>query len=124
MEQVVNTMISKGFELSKDALTKAKQLDEEYHISSAAAAKAADLSKRTGLTDKINSGMEAAKSVDEKYNVSAITMSVASFTGKAAVATANAAINTRCFGKGALWVSGILDRASKAAADLAYNKNK
>lgn len=119
MEQSIATMISRGFELSKDALKKAKEFDESYQVSTAAAAKALDLSNRVGLTDRINSGVETAKSIDEKYNISSVTMIAASITGKAALAAANVVASNRSFAKGALWVSDVLDLASKSAADLA-----
>lgn len=117
-QDAVKTMIAKGYVLSKDALIKAKALDESYGLSASAAAKVAELSNRIGLTDKINASMEAIKSVDEKYHVSDITKSAASFTGKTAVAAGTAVVNSRYFAKGALWVSGVLERAAKAAADL------
>lgn len=119
VEHVATTMISKGIELTKDALKKAKELDESFQVSTAAAAKAVDLSKRIGLTDRMNSGVETAKSIDEKYNISGVTMIAASLTGKAASAAANVVASNRCFAKGALWVSDLLDRASKSTADLA-----
>lgn len=118
-QQVVTSMIAKGYILSKDALAKAKAFDESHQVSSTAAAKVVELSNRIGLTDKINSGVETVKSVDNKYHVSEITMTAASYTGRTAVAAANAVANSSYFARGALWVSGILDRASKAAADLA-----
>ncbi|KAK9194809.1 hypothetical protein WN944_005516 [Citrus x changshan-huyou] len=117
-QDAVKTMIAKGYVLSKDALVKAKALDESYGLSASAAAKVAELSNRIGLTDKINASMEAIKSVDEKYHVSDVTKSAASFTGKTAVAAGTAVVNSRYFAKGALWVSGVLERAAKAAADL------
>lgn len=117
-QDAVKTMIAKGYVLSKDALVKAKALDESYGLSASAAAKVAELSNRIGLTDKINASMEAIKSVDEKYHVSDITKSAASFTGKTAVAAGTAVVNSSYFAKGALWVSGVLERAAKAAADL------
>ncbi|KAA3456020.1 binding partner of ACD11 1 isoform X1 [Gossypium australe] len=106
---VVKTMLAKGYVLGKDALIKAKDLDESYRVSATAAAKVAELSNRIGLTDKINTSMETVKSVDEKYHVSDITKSVASVTGTAV---------------GALWVSGMLNRAAEAAADLGKHGNK
>ncbi|KAI3452322.1 hypothetical protein Pfo_008987 [Paulownia fortunei] len=118
VQEVVQTMILKGYVLSKDALSKAKAFDETHQVSSTTAAKVAELSKRIGLTDKIHYGMEAAKSVDEKYHVYEMTKSVASYTGKTAVAAASAVVNSSYFAKGALWVSDVLDRAAKAAADL------
>lgn len=132
---VVKTMLAKGYVLGKDALIKAKDLDESYRVSATAAAKVAELSNRIGLTDKINTSMETVKSVDEKYHVSDITKSVASvtgtavvtaasFTGRTAVAATNAVVNSSYFAKGALWVSGMLNRAAQAAADLGKHGNK
>ncbi|KAL0450568.1 UNVERIFIED_CONTAM: Binding partner of ACD11 1 [Sesamum latifolium] len=118
VQGVMQTMILKGYVLSKDALSKARAFDESHQVSSTAAAKVAELSKKIGLTDKVHSGVEAAKYVDEKYHVSEVTKSVASYTGRTAVAAANAVVNSSYFAKGALWVSGVLDRAAKAAADL------
>lgn len=115
---VVTTMLAKGYTLTKDALTNAKALDESYQVSSTAAAKVAELSDRFGLTDKIFAGMEAAKSVDQKYHVSEATMTAASYTGRTAVAAATAVVNSSYFSSGALWVSDALNRAAKAAADL------
>nr|GMC91597.1 binding partner of ACD11 1-like isoform X1 [Ipomoea batatas] len=122
-QQVVTTMIAKGYVLSQDALAKAKAFDEEHQVSSTAAAKVAELSMKIGLTDKINSGVVAVKSVDEKYHVSEITKNAASYTGKTAIAAAAAVVNSSYFAKGALWVSGILDRAAKATADLGKKGN-
>lgn len=134
-QDAVKTMIAKGYVLSKDALVKAKALDESYGLSASAAAKVAELSNRYGLTDKINASKKAIKSVDEKYHVSDITKSAASvtgnaavtaatFTGKTAVAAGSAVVNSRYFAKGALWVSGVLERAAKAAADLGTHDAK
>lgn len=131
-QEVVKTMLAKGYVLSKDALVKAKALDESYGLSAHAAAKVAEISNKIGLTDKINASITAVKSVDEKYHVAEITKSAASvtgnaaitaatFTGRTAVAAGNAFVNSTYFAKGALWVSGVLERAAKAAADLGTN---
>ncbi|KAK3212747.1 hypothetical protein Dsin_017453 [Dipteronia sinensis] len=124
-QEVVKTMLAKGYVLSKDALIKAKTLDESYGISALAAAKVAELSNKIGLTDKINASVKAVKSVDEKYHVSEIAsvtgnaaVTAANFTGRTAVAAGNAFVNSSYFAKGALWVSGVLEHAAKAAADL------
>lgn len=117
-QEVVKTMISKGYILGKDALAKAKAFDESHGVSSAAVAKVAELSNKIGLTNKINAGMEVVKSVDQKYRVSETTASAASYTGRTAVSVANAVVNSSYFAKGALWASDILARAAKGAADL------
>ncbi|KAF3969518.1 hypothetical protein CMV_006692 [Castanea mollissima] len=128
-QEVVKTMLAKGYVLGKDALIKAKAFDEYHGVSATAAAKIAELSDRIGLTDKIHVGMETVKSVDEKFHVSEITKSAATVTGtaavvaamvtgKAAVAAGHAVVNSTYFAKGALWVSESLNRAAKAVADF------
>ncbi|XP_057961441.1 binding partner of ACD11 1-like isoform X2 [Malania oleifera] len=126
-QEVVKTMVAKGYVLGKDALIKAKALDESYQISATAAAKVAGFSDKIGLTEKICVGMEVVKSVDERYHVSSVTKSAAVFTGRAAVTTgrtaaaaANAVVNSSYFAKGALWVSDVLTHAAKVAADVGH----
>jgi len=117
-QEVVITMLAKGYDLSKDALTKAKSFDESHQMSATAVAKVAELSNRLGLTDKIVAGMEVVKSVDQKYNVLETTKSAAQFTGRTAASAASAVVNSSYFSKGALWVSDALNKASQAAANL------
>lgn len=111
-------MLGKGYVLGKDALSKAKAFDESHQVSATAAAKVAELSERIGLTDKICVGVDAVRSVDERYHVSENTKSAISAAGRTAAAAANAVVSSSYFSKGALWVSGALDRAAKAAADI------
>ncbi|KAG6741730.1 hypothetical protein POTOM_055008 [Populus tomentosa] len=106
-QEVVKTMLSKGYILGKDAMVKAKAFDESHQVFATAAAKVSELSNRIGLADKIFAGMETVKCVDEKYHVSEFTKSAA-----------NAVVNSPYFAKGALWVSGVLTQAAEAAADL------
>ncbi|VFQ93100.1 unnamed protein product [Cuscuta campestris] len=117
-QDVVKAMVSKGYVLGKDALGKAKALDESYHLSATAAAKVADLGERTGLADKIFAGVEAVRSVDQRFHISENTKSAVSATSRTAVAAATAVVGSSYFSKGALWVSGALSRAAKAASDL------
>lgn len=132
---VVKTMLAKGYVLGKDALIKAKALDESHRVSATAAAKFTELSDRLGLTDTIYSSMETVKSVDERFHVSDITRSAAfvtgtaavtaaSVTGRAAMAAGSAVANSSYFAKGALWVSDILNRAAKAASELGSHDGK
>lgn len=117
-QEVVVTMIAKGYDLGKDALTKAKALDESHGVSATAVAKVAELSNKIGLTNKIYAGVEAVKCVDEKFHVSETTKSAAIFTGRTAASAATAVVNSTYFSKGALWFSDVLNKAAKAAADL------
>ncbi|XP_048139860.1 binding partner of ACD11 1-like isoform X1 [Rhodamnia argentea] len=134
-QEVVMTMMAKGYDLGKDALTKAKAFDDSHQVSSTAAAKVAELSDRMGLTDKITAGREVVRSVDEKYHISDITRSAvlatgtaavvaATVTGEAAVSAAHAVVNSSYFSRGALWVSDVLNRVAKAASDLANHGGK
>ena len=61
-QEVVRTMLSKGYVLSKDALAKAKDFDESHQVSATATAKVSELSQRIGLSDKISAGIGAVKS--------------------------------------------------------------
>lgn len=117
-QEVVHTMVAKGYDLGKDALTRARAFDESHQVSATAVAKVAELSNKIGLTGKIYAGMEAVKSVDEKYHVYETTKSAALFTGRTAALAATTVVNSSYFSKGALWVSDALSRAAKAAADL------
>ncbi|CAI0387625.1 unnamed protein product [Linum tenue] len=100
-------MLAMGYVLGKDALGKAKEFDESHQVSATATAKVAEFTERIGLSDKLFAGMEAVKAVDDKYHVSETTKSAA-----------NTVINSSYFSKGALWVSGALNRASNYASDL------
>ncbi|KMS99210.1 hypothetical protein BVRB_2g046510 [Beta vulgaris subsp. vulgaris] len=117
-QEVVTTMIAKGYDLGKDALTRAKAFDESHHVSAAAVAKVSELSNAIGLTGKIYAGMEAVKCVDQKYHVYETTRSAALFTGRTAASAATAVVNSSYFSKGALWVSDALSRAAKVAGDM------
>ncbi|KAE9605512.1 hypothetical protein Lal_00024987 [Lupinus albus] len=117
-QEVVKTMLAKGYILSKDALAKAKDFDESHQVSATATAKVSELSQRIGLTDKISAGVEAVRSVNQKYNVSETAKAAASATGRSVAAAANSVVNSSYFSKGALWMSGALTRAAQAASDL------
>jgi len=123
-QEVVKTMLAKGYVLSKDALSKAKDFDESHRVSATATAKVSELSQKIGLTDKLSAGYEVVKSVDQKYNVSGTTIAAASATGRTVAAAANSVVNSSYFSKGALWMSGALTRAAQAASDLGNRGTK
>ncbi|KAJ8625815.1 hypothetical protein MRB53_034345 [Persea americana] len=123
-QEVVKTMLSKGYVLGKDALIKAKEFDQSHQVSATAAAKVAELSQKIGLTEKISAGVDAVRSVDERYHVSETTKSAVSATGRTAAAAANSIINSSYFSAGALLVSDALAKAAKVAADLGSHGSK
>uniref|UniRef100_A0A0E0KVU8 RRM domain-containing protein n=1 Tax=Oryza punctata TaxID=4537 RepID=A0A0E0KVU8_ORYPU len=125
-QDVVKTMLAKGYVLSKDALARARAFDESHQVTATAAAKAAELSKRigltdrvSGLTDRVSAGVGAIRSVDETYHVSETTKTVATATGRTAVKVVNGIMTSSYFSAGAMMLSDALHRAAQAAADLA-----
>lgn len=117
-QDVVRTMLSKGYTLGKDTLLKAKAFDDSFQLSANAASKVTQLSDRIGFTDRFFAGVNAVKSVDQTYGVSQTTMSAASATGRTAMAAGKAVVNSSYFSAGALWISSALARASQAAANM------
>lgn len=120
-QEVVKTMLANGYVLGKDAVSKAKSFDESHQVLATAAARVAELSERVGLADKFCAGVEAVRSVNQRYHVSETTKSAVSAAGRSAAAAANNVVNSSYFSTGALWVSDALNRAAKAAADLGSN---
>ncbi|CAL9214965.1 unnamed protein product [Arabidopsis halleri] len=118
-QEVVKTMLATGFVLGKDALSKAKAFDESHGVSAAAVARVSQLEQRIGLTDKIFTGLEAVRMTDQRYHVSDTAKSAVFATGRTAAAAATSVVNSSYFSSGALWLSGALERAAKAASDLA-----
>lgn len=123
-QDVVKTMLAKGYILGKDALSKARAFDESHQVSATAAAKVAELSNRVGLTGKISAGVDAVRAVDQQYHVSDTTKTVVSATGRTAASVAHSVVNSSYFAAGAMWVSDALNRASKAAAELGSHGNR
>ena len=90
-------------------LSKAKEFDESYKVTATATARIAELSERIGLTGKLNTGIDAVRSVNERIRVSE---------------TAETVINCSYFAAGALLLSDALSMAAKLTADLANHGSK
>ncbi|CAL9114233.1 unnamed protein product [Musa acuminata var. zebrina] len=121
-ENVVTTMLAKGFVLGKDALNKAKSFDEKHQLTSTASAKVSDLDKRMGLSEKISMGTAAVNEkvmeMDQKYQVSEKTRSAIA-AAEQKVSTAGAAImKNRYVFTGAAWVTGAFGKVARVASDV------
>ncbi|CAA0824751.1 RNA-binding (RRM/RBD/RNP motifs) family protein [Striga hermonthica] len=121
-EDVVSSMLAKGFILGKDALNKAKALDEKHQVISTATAKVASLDQKIGLSEKITIGAsivnDKVKEVDQKFQVSEKTKS-AFAAAEQTVSTAGSAImKNRYVLTGASWVTGAFNRVTKAAGEV------
>ncbi|XP_074577825.1 binding partner of ACD11 1-like [Curcuma longa] len=121
-EDVVSSMLAKGFVLSKDALQKAKSFDEQHQLLSTASATVASLDKRIGLSEKLSTGMAMVsgkvREVDERFQVSGITRSALATAEQTATNAGSAVLSNTYVSSGASWISSALGKVMKAAEDV------
>ncbi|KAL1223772.1 Binding partner of ACD11 1 [Cardamine amara subsp. amara] len=121
-EDVVSGMISKGFILGKDAIAKAKSLDEKHQLTSIASAKVTSFDKRIGFMEKINTGTtvmsEKVKEVDQKFQVTEKTKSAIATAEQTVNNAGSAIMKNRYVLTGVTWVSGAFNKVSKAAEEV------
>ncbi|XVF09829.1 hypothetical protein REPUB_Repub07fG0130300 [Reevesia pubescens] len=56
VEDMMSTMLAKGFVLGKDAIHKAKAFDERYHLTSIASAAVTSIDQKMGSSEKLSIG--------------------------------------------------------------------
>ncbi|CAA7042974.1 unnamed protein product [Microthlaspi erraticum] len=121
-EDVVSSMLAKGFILGKDAIAKAKSVDEKHQLTSTASAKVASLDKKIGFTDKINTGTivvgEKVREVDQKYQVSEKTKSAIAAAEQTVSNAGSAIMKNRYVLTGTTWVTGAYNKVAKAAEEV------
>ncbi|XP_033129534.1 binding partner of ACD11 1 isoform X2 [Brassica rapa] len=121
-EDVVSSMLAKGFILGKDAIAKAKSVDEKHQLTSTASARVASLDKKIGFTDKINTGTvvvgEKVREVDHKYQVSEKTKSAIAAAEQTVSNAGSAIMKNRYVLTGATWVTGAFSKVAKAAEEV------
>ncbi|KAJ9708586.1 hypothetical protein PVL29_000560 [Vitis rotundifolia] len=121
-EDVVSTMLAKGFVLGKDAINKAKTFDEQHHLVSNASATVASIDRKMGLSEKLSIGTavvnEKVKEMDERYQVFEKTKSALAIAEQKASIAGSAIMNNPYVATGASWVSSALSMVTKAAEDV------
>lgn len=121
-EDVVSTMLAKGFVLGKDAVNKAKAFDEKYQFTSGAAARVASLDQKIGLSNKISAGTmlvnDKVKEVDQKFQVSEKTKCAFAAAEQTVSDAGSAIMKNRYVLTGASWVTGAFSRVTKAAGEV------
>lgn len=121
-EDVVSSMLAKGFNLGKDALNKAKAFDEKHQFTSTATAKVASLDQKIGLTEKVTVGTtivtEKVKEMDEKFHVSEKTKTAISAAEQTVSNAGSAIMKNRYVLTGATWVTGAFSKVAKAAGEV------
>ncbi|KAL5218907.1 hypothetical protein ABZP36_019591 [Zizania latifolia] len=121
-EDVVSSMLAKGFVLSKDAVNIARSFDERHNILSNATATVASLDRQYGLSEKINLGRSIVgskvKEVDERYQVSELTKSALAAAEQKASIASSAIMSNQYVSAGASWLTSAFGMVTKAAGDM------
>lgn len=115
-------MLAKGFILGRDALDKAKALDEKHQLTSTATARVSSFDKRIGLSEKISVGTsvvnDKVKEMDQKYQVSEKTKSALAAAEQSVSTAGSAIMKNRYVLTGAAWVTGAFSKVTSAANDV------
>ncbi|KAI4328041.1 hypothetical protein L6164_020437 [Bauhinia variegata] len=121
-EDVVTSMLAKGFILGKDAVNKAKTFDEKHRLTSTASAKVASIDQKIGLTEKISAGASVVsgrvREVDQKFQVSEKTKSAFAAAEQKVSSAGSAIMKNRYVLTGTSWVAGAFSKVSKAAGEV------
>ncbi|XP_027360717.1 binding partner of ACD11 1-like [Abrus precatorius] len=121
-EDVMSTMLAKGFILGKDAINKAKSFDERHQLTSNASSTVASIDRRMGLSDKLSIGTaivnEKVREMDEKYQLSGMTKSAIAVAEQKASSAGSAIMSNSYVLTGASWFSSAFTAIAKAAGDV------
>ncbi|XP_059443688.1 binding partner of ACD11 1-like [Corylus avellana] len=121
-EDVVSSMLAKGFILGKDAVNKAKTFDDKHRLSSTATAKVASIDQKIGLSEKISVGAsvvsDKVREVDQKFQVSEKTKSAFAVAEQKVSTAGSAIMKNRYILTGTSWVTGAFSKVAKAAEEV------
>lgn len=121
-EDMVSSMLAKGFVLGKDALHKAKAFDERHHLVMNASATVASLDRKMGLSEKLSIGSavvnERVREVDERFQVLEKTKSALTVAEQTASNAGSMLMSNRYVSTGASWVWSALNVVARAAEDV------
>lgn len=121
-EDVVTSMLAKGFVLGKDAVGKAKTFDEKHRLTSTASAKVASFDQKIGLSEKITAGASVVsgrvREVDQKFQVSEKTKTAFAAAEQKVSDAGSAIMKNRYILTGTSWVTGAFSKVAKAAGEV------
>ncbi|KAJ1280414.1 hypothetical protein BS78_04G230700 [Paspalum vaginatum] len=121
-EDIVGSMLAKGFVLGMDAVEKAKTFDEKHQLTSTATAKVASLDRTMGLSQKFSTGTlvvnEKMKEMDEKYQVAEKTKSALAAAEQTVSTASSAIMSNRYVLTGAAWVTDAYNKVATTATDV------
>ncbi|GAB4828699.1 hypothetical protein Ancab_018364 [Ancistrocladus abbreviatus] len=121
-EDVVSTMLAKGYVLGKDALNKARAFDEQHHWIATASSAVASINHKIGLSETLAMGMSMvntkAKAVAKCFQVYERTISTFAAAETTASGAGSAIMNNYYVLTGASWISRALSAVARAAEDV------
>ncbi|KAK8691594.1 hypothetical protein V6N13_075098 [Hibiscus sabdariffa] len=121
-EDMVSTMLAKGFVLGKDAIAKAKAFDEQHQLTLNASAAVTSFDQKMGLSEKLSIGTAAVnekmREMDERYQVSEKTKFALSVAEQKASIAGTAIMSNHYVSTGASWLSNAFNAVAKAAGDV------
>ncbi|KAJ0261069.1 Binding partner of ACD11 1 [Hirschfeldia incana] len=121
-EDVVSSMLAKGFILGKDAVGKAKAFDEKLGFTSTATAGVASIDQKIGLSQKFTAGTslvnDKIKEVDQSFQVSEKTKSAFASAEQTVSSAGTAVMKNRYVLTGVSWAAGAFSRVAKAAGEV------
>ncbi|KAL3521765.1 hypothetical protein ACH5RR_019914 [Cinchona calisaya] len=121
-EDVVSSMLAKGFILGKDALNKAKTFDEKHQLISTASVKVASFDQKIGFSEKISMGAnmvnDKMKEMDQKLQVSEKTKSAFAAAEQSVNSAGSAIMKNRYILTGTSWITGAFNRVTKSAEEV------
>ncbi|XWS22959.1 hypothetical protein CRYUN_Cryun29cG0080400 [Craigia yunnanensis] len=121
-EDMMSTMLAKGFVLGKDAINKAKLFDEQHHLTSNASAAVTSIDQKMGLSENLSIGAavvnEKMREVDERFQVSEKTKFAFAVAEQKASSAGTAIMSNPYVSTGASWLSNAFNAVTKAAEDV------
>lgn len=121
-QDVMSTMLARGYDLGKDTLNKAKTFDERHQLSASATASVSSFDQKIGLSQKFNTGTavvnEHVKAFDEKFQVSEKTRSAFVAAEEKMSNASSALMKNKYILSSAAWVTGAFSKVTKAAGEV------
>ncbi|GAB2279938.1 hypothetical protein Dimus_014573 [Dionaea muscipula] len=121
-EDMVSTMLAKGYVLGKDALNKARAFDEEHHLISSASTAVASVDRKMGISEKFTMGTsivnKKAREVDEKFQVYERTKHAFAAAEQTASSAGSTIMKNRYVLTGASWLSNAFSAVARVAEDV------
>lgn len=121
-QDMMTSMLAKGYVLTKDAMNTAESLDEKHQISANATATVSSLDKKIGFTQAISSGTAAVnehmKALDQRYQVSEKTRSAFVAAEQKVLSAGSTLLKNKYVLNSTAWVTGAFNKVAKAAEEV------